>query len=159
MTAFKSRLGTKLIASDQFTHFWESYLENDEREPIAGERGFYSYKTIYKGQAAIAKGIWATEVEENVYHEGFYLEDTDKLLAFVIDESQSQSLSLELEEPEDIRARPKYIFIIKDDGYLSQQEALLQCNLQCDDMNATGLCYNTKRRLETRYRGLPKRSL
>ncbi len=138
MGELESKLREKslLIDSSQFETFWTSYVDNEDSHPITGQPGYYSYKIPggYHKKAAISKAIWANVEEIQVIHEGFYLQDTDRLLALVIN-------------PHPTTRHPKYIFIIKgDDGYLSKEQASL------NDKEANDIRGYTKDNLSRRYK-------
>lgn len=145
MDELKSKLEKKVLHPSNFEPLWSRH-QDAKIGPwlIAGDVEYDSYYFLggYQGhKTAIIKGLWEDITEEEVIHEGFYLEDTDKLLAFGINPIESRRPDL-----------PNYFFIIKDDEYVLRADISDKTTRQ-----VTMFIVEAKRKLVLRYR--PKPSL
>lgn len=130
----------KVLDSCYFESLWLLHVGKDA-PPITGDLSYNSYVFLggYKGHKAIIKGIWGGRGEEEVIHEGFYLNVMGMLLTFVINPDPS---------PDDL---PKYIFIIKDVGYVLKTGAIT--NDKKDQLNQ--LNAEAKRKIESTFSPTP----
>ena len=136
-------LSSFVVDSNKFESIWAPY-RNDEPDlgAIAGQRGYYSYRLLREDTViGIIKGIWASVGETAVIQEGKYLQDAGMLDAFLTNPDQS------------VEKDPRYVFIIKNDEYASQYEALTKSGLSIRELNK--LRENARERLKKQYNPEP----